>query len=94
MEKILFVSLADIQSNSDSEVELFNEKGYNFSSLETMPFEHLESDKLPEKGERFIVSIHDGSKHVYKCISSYVDKPFIVDGHGAVVFAKLIKRKI
>ncbi|WP_069477851.1 hypothetical protein [Sulfurospirillum halorespirans] len=90
MEKVLFVSLSDIQSNS--EVELFNSKGYIFSYLKTMPFEHLESGKLPKEGENFIVSIHYGSRHLYKCINSYIDKPFVVDGHDAVVYAKWIKR--
>ncbi|MBO2629756.1 hypothetical protein I6M46_15960 [Shewanella algae] len=90
MEKVLFVSLSDTQSNS--EVKIINAKGYIFSSLKTMPFEHLESGKLPTEGEYFIVSIHHGSRHLYKCISSYVDKPFIVDGHDAVVYAKWIER--
>ena len=37
MGKVLFVSLADIQSHSN--LELFNSKGYKFSSLEAMPFD-------------------------------------------------------
>ncbi|MDR8523177.1 hypothetical protein [Shewanella fidelis] len=91
MEKVLFVTLANIESTSD--VEIFNSKGYIFSNLKTMPFEHLENEQLPKEGEEFIVSIHHGSRHLYKCISSYVDKPFVVDGHDAVVYAKWIKRE-
>ena len=90
MEKVLFVVLADIQSNS--EVELFNAKGYIFSSLKTMLFEYLESGELPKEGEEFIVSIHQGSRHLYLCISSDVDKPFVVDSHDAVIYAKWIRR--
>ncbi|MEC6816984.1 hypothetical protein VXS05_18365 [Photobacterium toruni] len=91
MEKVLFVTLANIESTSD--VEIFNSKGYLFSNLKTMSFEYFENEQLPKEGEEFIISIHHDSRHLYKCISSYVDKPFVVDGHDAVVYAKWIKRE-
>lgn len=91
MKKILFVTLSDIQSNSKQEIV---QKGYVFSSLKTMPFEYLCSGQLPREGETFIVTDNYSSRHLYKCISSYVDKPFVVDGHDAVVYAKWIERAI
>lgn len=90
MKKILFVKLNYIPSTS--EVKLCDTRGYIFSSLETMPFEYLESGKIPQEDEEFVVSIHSGSRHLFRCISSYVDKPFIVDGHDAVIYAIWIQR--
>ena len=90
MEKILFVTLDDVRTSPTAPNP--NSGDYIFSNVKTMPFEHLELRQLPEQGERFIVSIHAGSRLLYQCISSFTDKANIVECHDAVVYAKLIER--
>ena len=89
MDKILFVELTDISSKPD--IDFISDR-YIFESLKTMHFKDLESRSLPKRGENFIVSIHHGSRHTYKCINCHTDKTKTIDGYDAVVYAKWLGR--